>query len=65
VQQDRIIGKNEIFDFLAENNQTELSEKVKNLFRTCEESRYAFGTMDAIRQPALMELETILKALKL
>ena len=65
VQQDRIIGKNEIFDFLNESNQTKLSEKVKNLFRTCEESRYAFGTMDAIRQPALADLETILNTLKL
>jgi len=65
VQQERIIGKNEIFDFLSKSDQSELSEKVKNLFRTCEESRYAFGTMDAVRQPALEELNSILNALKL
>lgn len=65
VHQDRIIGKTEVFDFLTSSGEVELSDRVQKLFRSCEESRYAYGTMDNFRQPSFDEFTSILKDLKL
>ncbi|MFT5777247.1 MAG: hypothetical protein ACI837_000178 [Crocinitomicaceae bacterium] len=65
IQQERILSKNEITNYLVETKQEQLSDQVQSLFRTCEESRYGYGSMDTVRQPALSELTKILKTLKL
>ncbi len=62
---DRILNKSEMFDFLKKSGQVELLESVRSLFRTCEESRFGFGVSAGDRQPALNQLESIIKALKL
>lgn len=61
---DRILSKNEIYDYLNSLNQPKLAESVKGLFRTCEESRFGFGGSTDLRRPAFIQLESILKALK-
>lgn len=61
---DRILSKNEIYDYLNSSNQQDLSEPVRSLFRKCEESRFGFGGSTDARKPALEQLESILKAMK-
>ena len=65
IQQERILGKDEVSDYLIKTGEIELSSRVQKLFRTCEESRYAHGAMDGLRQPSFDEFQSILKALKL
>lgn len=60
-----ILSKDEIYAYLNESNQPELSESVRALFATCEESRFGFGVSSDLRQPALSQLEAILKTLNL
>ncbi len=65
VQQERILGKTEVSEFLTSSGEIALSDRVQKLFRTCEESRYAYGAMDGLRKPSFDEFTSILKALKL
>lgn len=60
---ERILSKVEIYDYLNQTDQQELSTSVQSLFATCEQSRFGFGVSNDLRQPALDQLEAILKAL--
>jgi hypothetical protein len=61
---DRILSKDEIYDYLGTLNQPDLTESVRGIFRTCEESRFGFGGSTDRRLPVFSQLESILKALK-
>lgn len=61
---DRILNKDEIYGYLGSLNQVDLTDSVRALFRTCEESRFGFGGSSDRRRPAFSQLESILKALK-
>ncbi len=64
-ESDRILSKNEIFDYLTSSHHEKLTTSVRDLFRTCEESRFGFGLSNDMRQPALDQLQSILKSLGL
>ncbi len=61
---ERILGKDEIYAYLNASNQQDLMVSVRTLFSTCEESRFGFGSSTDSRQPALDQLQSIIKTLK-
>ena len=61
VQQDRILSKQEIYDFIDTKGNEQLKHRVQQLFRTCEESRFGFAPSEDSRQAAYNELSEILK----
>lgn len=60
---DRILSKNEIYDYLDSINKPDLKKSVQDIFRTCEESRFGFGGSTDKRRPVYSQLESITKAL--
>lgn len=61
---ERILSKDDIYAYLNASSQQDLMVSVRALFTTCEESRFGFGSSSNSRQPALDQLQSILKALK-
>ena len=65
LQEDRILNKNEIYQFLRSENETRLLEEVQQIFTSCENSRFGLIASDDSRQQTFDALNSVLNRLKI
>jgi hypothetical protein len=61
--EDRRLNKSDIEEFIAAHGDLEQLSHVKNLFSTCEQSKYGFAATENSREEVLNNLKSILKKL--
>ena len=64
LREDRIINKQEIYNFVQNNYTTELLSTVKFVFTECEQSRYGFGASSQNKEKLHEELTSIIQHLR-
>lgn len=65
VQEDRILNKNEIYQFLRSENELQLLEDVQFIFSVCENSRFGLVASNESRQQTFDALTAVINRLKL
>ena len=64
VQQDRILNKREILDYVRNSKHSELYSEVNDLFSKCELSRFGMSASNDSKQQVFEQLSSIIKQLK-
>lgn len=64
LENEHILSKKEIIDYLNKTNRLELAERVKDILANCDQYRFGFSGNNHTNQSIYNELESILKELK-
>ena len=64
LEDDRILNKQDIFEYLEADNREILLEQVTNFLSKCEQFRYGFGAAEEAKQEMFNQLTSILKTIK-
>ena len=62
-KEDRRLNKSDIEEFIAAHGNLEQLAQVKNVFSTCEQSKYGFAAAENSREEVLNNLKSVLKQL--